>query len=256
MAEDAATQAMGCWNGVALDRYPQRAMEELSIAQFLAGLDLQDHTNALMSEGFHMLSDLVAVKDELSDGDLQSMGLHRMMDRKKLLKAVHGISADKPNPSPDRESAGPPRTRVLGLAINRMNEQNQQLNDRRASEGVNCTGDDPFAPGYGYDPFKSPSLPERAVQWERVVETIEADVSEALDAHGFDSSPYMRNNPKGTRARAVAYDALRRGRPSIKPNIKKHADPATPVYDAVRHMPSTNKESAVVKEAINLFHRC
>ena len=33
-----------------------------------------------------MLSDLVAVKDELSDGDLQSMGLHRMMDRKKLLK--------------------------------------------------------------------------------------------------------------------------------------------------------------------------
>ena len=38
-------QAMGCWNGVALDRYPQRAMEELSIAQFLAGLDLQVHPN-------------------------------------------------------------------------------------------------------------------------------------------------------------------------------------------------------------------
>lgn len=57
----------------------------VSISRHLTML-MQDHTDAMLREGFCTLADLVAVTDQLNDSDLQSMGLTRMMDRKKLLK--------------------------------------------------------------------------------------------------------------------------------------------------------------------------
>lgn len=102
------------------------------------------------------------------------------------------------------------RTRVLGLARNPQNEQHCNSN---AISQILESRDDPFAPGYGYDPFKNPAQTGRSVQWESIVENLDTSAEEAREANqGFDNSPYVHDAPKGTRARAAAYDSLRRGR--------------------------------------------
>jgi len=219
-----AIQSSGQWNGPTTNEFATPADHKWSIRQFLVHLGLEEHIASLHEEGFRTVKDLLDVSDRLSEGDFQSLGFHRMADRKKLIKAIDATRSSpsrSSNSGADRQG----RTRVLGLPQEPKSsgrDDNARQHKIDEESGRNTSWDDPFSPMYGYDPFSSPGSGKKGREWESPDRSVSLESAlaaqrkaEGRDAGPFDNSPYIHertNATAGTTARAKAYDSHRRGK--------------------------------------------
>lgn len=232
---------------------------ETSIDVFLGGLEMAQLSDKFKAEGFEQVHHLLSVYTEFTTDDLGDLGVVKMIDRKRLTKALsaynevhaaadprfdaidtnndgvisreefdaanHRAHRSKPaSPSPAREPSQP-RTGVFGLP--RQSIPDSPDTDMHPDE-LHQVPYDPFQPRPSNCPETNPS---------------------PLKYQPLNSSG--NQGPNRTRQRAAMYDAVRRGKTSQPfPNDLSQSKPE---FGAVRPMPTTTKETDLAKSMIG-FH--
>lgn len=206
-----------------------------SIEGLLRGLELGHLVERFKQEGFEQLHDLLAVQSQLGDADLVELGVTKMMDRKKLLKALsesHPLMDSSPPPAsraPWHPAApskvgfwlDPKSTPVFGLPRAEYSSPSPDVQQQGSTAETD-----------GYDPFRVHKNP--------VLDCVDVSYSAT---------------PSAGRLRGVMYDAVRRGKPVQACMGNASESGTSKKIGAVRPMPTTTQDTLITKEWIGFHNR-
>ena len=118
------------------------------------------------------IAELATVGESITEEDLKGMGLKRLNDRKRLLRAI----GELPYPHALKDEG---KTRVLGIPRKQKKKKEyiEDEHDEALSQSTperRLAVEDPLDPGFGYDPFLSPEQSRLQTRWEYANDMIEA----------------------------------------------------------------------------------